>query len=181
MLQVTFGNITINPQRPEAPVKTFSSTDVPHGTNSVIVKACKVARLNGHTFPAAPEFTPEEKAALVSTKKALITVLPLADEDGNPIIPSTELELSEASDKEVRAEFYVDPSADPLVPKTVEDPIRMKKTQKYVDLAAAKAFLEDKAKQERAEYLVSRDIDECLVVPPLSDDFKAQFTLTEIA
>lgn len=188
MLNITYNNVTVNPQRPEAQAKTFSSADVTHGTDSCIVKACKVANSNGLSWPMPPAFTPEEVEAFVAAKKAEIEILPLLDGEGNPISYGmhnenvTELQILEPNAEAIEAEYYEDPKAEVKVPKKASsfEPMMHEASDLYADLDAAKAGLIDKQKQERAEALISKAISECLIVPELSEEFKAQFTLTDI-
>lgn len=190
MLTIKINNSSIMPMRPDAP-NTFGSNDVPHGTDSCIVKAIKVYNSNGNTprIPV-PSFTEEEVAEMIETQKANIVMLPLLDEEGEAIdytfVDVKEDEILEPTEDEVGKEFYeVFPAemGKELVAKkvTIFDPMMNSEVQKYVDLAAAKEALIEAKKQESAERIITRKIDECILVPELDEDFKAQFELIEVA
>ena len=55
-----------------------------------------------------------------------------------------------------------------------------KEEQMYADLAACKLALTVKAKEECAQRLLDHAVNECLIVPELSEEFKAQFELIEV-
>jgi hypothetical protein len=179
--------------RPDAPEKLFSSEDVPHGTDSCIVKALKVARSNGHNLPAPPTFSEEEISALVAEQEAKITVLErdITDGEGKVIgqneITDEYLQMFKPTSDEIEAEYY-DISTSEMgevtkTPKkaTSNDPMMMHNAADlYADLAAAEVALTARLKNELAKRYIDKAIDECLLVPELSDEFKDQFELIEV-
>jgi len=217
MIQIKFNNKIVMPMRADDP-NTFASSDVPHGTDSCIYKAAKILRSQGEAI-SLPTFTQEEIDAQVADKKALVSMLPLLDEDGEVIRYDNigNLEFIEPSDEEVKKEFYsnyplngrmiekeielldedgeqvlddegnvtmvMTMEHEELKPRTVSKANEMgmvEEAQKYVDEAAAKAALIDDQKQNLAEASVGNAIDNCLVVPILSDDFKNQFEVENV-
>ena len=201
MLAIKINNTYITPMRPDAP-NMFSSPDVPHGTDSCIVKALKVAASNGIQVPTPPAFTKEELAAHKAAFLATVTVLPLFDGEGNKIdrmfSAQKQNEILEIDDETVKKEFYSNyplptvPSFDaegkpvvaelkPRMKASGMMPMMGKEEQMYADLAACKLALTAKAKEECAQRLLDHAVNECLIVPELSDEFKAQFELIEVA
>jgi len=197
MLNITYNNVTVNPQRPEAQAKTFSSADVPHGTDSCIVKACKVANSNGLSWPMPPEFTAEEKAAFIASVKAEIQHSAVMVGEGEEQVATNKVIVGERDEmgNGVEIDFDAIETKDkldtlmglsPVSSKLKEgeaqtqlsnDPMHL---ESYLDLEAAKAKLIDDEKQRQAEEAIAYRIDQCLIVPELSEEFKAQFTLTDI-
>lgn len=200
MLAIKVNNIQVTPMRPDAP-NMFSSADVPHGTDSCIVKALKVLASNGHNVPAVPTFTEAEKKAHFDAFLATVEVLPLKDEEGNlinrqfaAIAPNQIVEIDEEA---VKKEFYsnyplptvpeLDAEGKPVVaelkPRMKQSMFPMmpgKEEQMYADLAACKLSLTAKAKEECAKRLLDHAVAECLIVPELSDEFKAQFEQIQV-
>jgi hypothetical protein len=192
MLSIKINNQTILPMRPDAPAKTFSSADVPHGTQSVIYKAIKVHNGNNpQNRVALPQFTEEALAAHKADFLATVEVLPLKDEEGNPIEyrfeDIAENQVMEPTDAEVEEEYYEPLALDAAPdaerqPKMVDsfDMMEMGKVQKYADLDACKVALTEKAKDECAQRLLDKAVDECLIVPELSQEFIDSFEKIEV-
>lgn len=190
MLIISYNNITINPQRPDAPSKTFSSVDVPHGTDSCYVKACKVAQSNGFNWPMPPEFSAEEKAALIASVKAEIqhsTVMETIDEEQvptNKVLVGEEFVIDfdavEIKDK-LDTLMGLSPISSQLKPGETQTQLPSDHMmQSFLDLEAAKAKLIDDEKQRQAEEAIKYRLDQCLIVPTLSEEFKAQFVLNNV-
>ena len=193
MLAIKVNNIQITPMRPDAP-NMFSSPDVPHGTDSCIVKALKVARSNGHNVPAPPQFTEDEVSVLIAEQEAKITVIErdIKDQEGKVIgqneITDEYLQMFKPTVAEIEAEYY-DISTNEMgeVTKTPKkavsnDPMMFgNDADLYSDLAAAEVALTARLKNELAKRYIDKAIDECLLVPELSEEFKAQFELIEVA
>ena len=193
MIQIKIDDKVILPMRPDAPA-TFGDADVPHGTDSCIVKALKVARSNGHNVPAPPQFTEEEVSALIAKQESLITVIErdIVDGQGNVIgqneITDEYLQMFKPTAAEIEAEYY-DISTNEMgeVTKTPKkavsnDPMMfVNDADLYADLAAAEVALTARLKNELAKRYIDKAIDECLLVPELSEEFKAQFELIEVA
>lgn len=194
MLQIKINDLSILPMRPDAPTKLFSSEDVPHGTDSCIVKALKVARSNGHNVPAPPTFNEEEISALIANQESLITVLErdITDGEGNITgqneITDEFLQMFKPTAAEIEAEYYDittnEMGEEVKTPKkaTSNDPMMMHgdAADLYADLAAAEVALTARLKSELAKRYIDKAIDECLLVPALSEEFKAQFELIEV-
>ncbi len=190
MLQISYNNISINPQRPDAPEKTFASVDVPHGTDSCYVKACKVARSNGFDWPMAPEFSAEEKAALIASVKAEITHSVVMETVGEEQVPTNKVSIGEViidfdaieTKDKLDALMGLSPVSSQL--KEGESQVQLSNDpmhfESYLDLESAKAKLIDDEKQRQAEEAIAYRLDQCLIVPTLSDEFKAQFVLNNI-
>jgi hypothetical protein len=189
MLQIKINSSTILPMRPNAPA-TFGSPDVPHGTDSCIVKALKVARSNGHNVPAPPTFSEEEVSALIANQESLITVLErdIKDQEGKVIgqneITDEYLQMFKPSEAEIEAEYYDistnENGEEVKTPKKANsnDPMEFgAPADLYANLAAAEVALTARLKNELAKRYIDMAIDECLLVPELSEEFKAQFEL----
>jgi hypothetical protein len=189
MLHIKVNGMTILPMRPDSPVKTFGSEDVPHGTQSVLYRAIQVHNSNGGTPRIGlPSFTEEELNVHKELFAETVEVLPLFDEEGNEISyetlePNQILEIDEITvKKEFYSNFSEEVPAEELTPRTVraEDPMMGQEVQAYVDLAACKEALTATAISECAQRLLDRAVEECLIVPELSEEFKAQFELIEV-
>jgi len=201
MLSIKIDNKIILPMRPDAPAKTFGSADVPHGTQSVLYKAIKVHNSNGGNAPL-PQFTKEELAAHQAAFLATVTVLPLKDGEGNDIdyqmTQPKANEIMEIDEEAVKKEFYsnyplstvpeFDAEGKPVVaelkPRMSEGfntmMPGMAQTQKYADLAACKVALTATAKDECAKRMLDHAVDQCLIVPELSQEFMEQFEMVEV-
>jgi len=192
MLTIKINNLNILPMRPNAPA-TFGSPDVPHGTDSCIVKALKVARSNGHKVPMPPTFSEDEVSALVAEQESLITILErdITDGEGKVIgqneITDEYLQMFKPTEAEIEAEYYdISTNEKGKVTKTPKkatsnDPMMMhNEVDLYADLAAAEVALTARLKNELAKRYIDKAIDECLLVPELSEEFKAQFELIEV-
>lgn len=202
MLSIKIDNKTILPMRPDAPVKTFGSPDVPHGTQSVYYKAIKVYNSNGGNIPL-PTFTKEELASHKAAFLATVEVLPLKDSEGNLINRSftsqTPNQILEIDEETVKKEFYSNyplptvpefdaegkPVAQELKPRMKEGFGMMlgmpgAQTQKYADLAACKVALTEKAKDECAQRLLDHAVEQCLIVPELTQEFMDQFDAIQV-
>lgn len=193
MLSIKINDITLTPMRPESPDKMFSSEDVPHGTDSCIVKALKVARSNGHNVPAPPSFSEDEVNALIAEQEAKITVLERDITDGEGKVTGQNeitdefLQMFKPTTAEIEAEYY-DISTNEMgevtkTPKkaTSNDPMMFgDAADLYANLAAAEVALTARLKNELAKRYIDKAIDECLLVPELSEEFKAQFELIEV-
>lgn len=77
LLHVTFDGETICAMRPEDPTKTFSSSDVPSGTASVIYKAAKISsKSHGKTLTTGlPTLTSAELATKISDRVDALTAV----------------------------------------------------------------------------------------------------------
>ena len=76
LLCVTYDGTSVTAMRPEYPVKTFGSADVPDGSNSVIYCSAKNLQSQGAAVSIGlPQFSVAERSAIDSTNKA-ITVSP---------------------------------------------------------------------------------------------------------
>lgn len=190
MLQIKINASTILPMRSDAPEKTFSSSDVPHGTQSVVYKAIKVYNSNGGNVPL-PTFSEDEIAAHKAAFLATVEVLPLADSEGNAIdylnIGVAENQVLEPTEAEVEAEYYA--PVDEANPEAVRTPkmvsnfsidLHGESTPLYADLAACKSAMIEARKDACAQRLLDKAVEECLIVPELSEDFMAQFELIEV-
>lgn len=189
MLTIKINNISILPMRPNAPA-TFGDADVPHGTDSCIVKALKVARSNGHNVPAPPTFSEEEISALIANQESLITVLErdVKDNEGKVIgqneITDEFLQMFKPTADEIEAEYYDittnEAGEEVKTPKKAvsNDPMMFgAPSDLYANIAAAEVALTARLKNELAKRYIDMAIDECLIVPELSEEFKAQFEL----
>lgn len=194
MLHVKFQDKVVNPQRPEAPEKTFSSQDVPHGTDSVIYKAAKILLQNHPGLPITlPFFKPEEIQAMIEAKKSEITVSQVLKDEQ----PTSEYEIKHGDKVFVKIDLSTPDMLDKIDELMGKEPVRSKlqpgeeQKQKASDpmLSGATTFCstEQEAKEKiLAEYkhnvaksIVEKRIEECLDVPQLSDEFKAQFETFE--
>lgn len=93
ILIINFDGASVTPMRPESPVKTFSSDDVPSGTDSVYVKAARLLQHSaGKTLTVAiPQFTQSEIDSKIATKKAAITAVDTLTDESLPILEQTEV------------------------------------------------------------------------------------------
>ena len=75
LLQVSFDGLTVCALRPEYSEKTFSSADVPKGTESVIYKAAKfLTHSQNKTLTVGlPTFTDDDITTKITTRKAALT------------------------------------------------------------------------------------------------------------
>jgi len=164
-------NKQVTAMRPEYSALSFSSPDVPHGTDSVYYKAAKVLLGNGEAI-SLPQFTQEEKQALIEAKLPSLSVQALLDGEGNPVnlmfLDMTN-KVMEPTEAEVDVEFAKKTSSMPM----------MLETPKYATRELAKDALIAERKLSLATSLVEQAIEQCLVVPTLSDAFKAQFEVVE--
>lgn len=184
MLNVQLDNITVNPQRTEAPVKTFASSDVPSGTDSVIYKAAKALKAHGAALTVpVPEFTKEEKETLVADKKASLSVAERIDGAGNKVLVTdlSENQFFAPTEAEID-DKYLAPIAAPgedRQPKKSTDIMKVGQDL-FASREEARQSLIDEKAQQIAEREIDRAIGECLIVPELSEEFKAQFTTIEL-
>lgn len=162
LLQVSYNNKAVLPMRPEHPTKSYSSSDVPHGTNSVIYRAaCELISMGAQLQVPLPVFTQEEIDQLVEQEMENIQVYKREELDSliqqNPAILDTNFVL-EPTEEEMAAFHYL--------PMLLSEEDR-------------KAAVINEKKRELAKMIVQKKIQDCLLVPNLSEEFKAQFQLTE--
>lgn len=193
MLIVKYQNSSINAQRPEAPTKTFGSDDCPHGTDSVMYKAAKVLKQNNPALNIMlPTFKPEEITAKIAAKKAeLVVSQVMKDEE-----PTQEFEIKLGSDVLCKVDLGSKESLDKIDELMGKEPVRSmlksgeEQKQKVSMMGMpgqtfcateqeAKDKILDEKKDIVAKSIVEKRIEECLDVPTLSDEFKAQFTTFE--
>ena len=204
MLALKHNDITVTPMRPEYSAKSFSSNDVPHGTDSVYYKAAMVLNQNHAANIGLPQFTADQIVSMNAAKQALITVVDFTevDEDGNLVNDRMTVDMSlkveAASTEELQIELNLmvsDPmSMNQQVPKYAfartksegmmgqQVPLSAEELADAQEpfVAQAKAVVETAKKADLAKHLVQRDIDQCLVVPTITAEFKALFTEIEI-
>lgn len=197
MLIIKHSNITVNPQRPDAPTKTFGSEDVPHGTDSVMYKAAKILVREHKANLSLPTFKPEEIKAKIAAKKSVLTVTQLTEneeltqkfeiKDGNTSIGVFDLSTKDMLDKidELMGKYPVRSQLKPGEEQKQKTSMPgmlhgMPGSQTYCATEqAAKDKILDEKKDLIAKYIVEKRIAECLDVPELSAEFKAQFTSFE--
>jgi hypothetical protein len=106
MLQITLNNITVNPQRPDAPKASFGSQDVPHGTHSVIYKAAKHLITEHQAAIALPVFTKEQIAERVALQASKLSFIDLEHEHIDQSIPShLQVKLTPPDAKQIKAKL----------------------------------------------------------------------------
>ncbi|MFA5071312.1 MAG: hypothetical protein WC511_02965 [Candidatus Pacearchaeota archaeon] len=202
--QIIFNGITVLPMRPEYSALSFSSADVPHGTDSVYYKAAKILIQEHQQNIPLPVFTAEEIADKKTAKVAALSLFVVLDGEGNPT-GKTELKLGSevvasytqaqftSEIKELRRIYLVDGM--PGMQQEVKAPVdaqgnivpefdnfgqEIVRNWKFADDAAAYASILEGQKVTTASFLVDKAIEQCLEVPTLSAEFKALFTLAEV-
>lgn len=203
LLQVSFGGTSITPMRSEYPTKSFSSADVPLGTDSVYVKAAQILQ---HTHgkvltEGIPQFTQAEIDTKVSTKEAALSAVDTLASPNAAILDQTEVLNPTATEKQAKvdtARGFTEEKATDAMEKWNEansentrtlDQQKAEMRRKDAegveidDLTTGEAStaLVDASKQAMAELQASLIIDQCLEVPTVSAAFKAQFTVVEEA
>ena len=161
MLTIVYDNLSVTPMRPEKN-KTFSSEDVPHGTNSVYIKAASIlSRSHGKNI-SIPQFSKTEKDAMIAARKLSISAV---SELSNPKVSDLEqVEILNPTSEEILEEF-----------SKKDDRNR----SLYINEEAAETSLIDTRKTELATLYVNERIKQFLDVPEITDEWKAQFTTKE--
>lgn len=188
--QISYNGITVLPMRPEYDKLSFSSPDVPHGTDAVYYKAAKILRHEHKQAISLPTFTAEEIASMKSDKESNLTVSEVMDgENGTGVFEVKEGETVHVSyskdmfSQEIGELMKIYLVSDPMLLGSSEQKAEVRegdKNWKFADEDAAFQSILAEKKTAIASSLIDKAIDECLIVPTLSDEWKAQFTLTEV-
>ena len=174
--------------RPEYAAKSFGSPDVPHGTDSVLYKAAKVLKHEHKQAISLPMFTAEEITALKTSKEASLAISEVTVDaigtgtfeikEGDVVHASYTKQACQQEIDELMKVYLVD---DMMQSREEKAEVREgDKTWKFATEADAFTAVLNKNKTVIAASLIDKAIDDCCIVPALSDEWKAQFVMTEV-
>ena len=202
MLQVIYKGNHILPMRPEATDKTFGSSDVPHGTDSVIYKAARHLNENHGANISIPAFTEEQVKARIEIQKAKLSFLEIEETLDSSIEFHLQTKLAPPTAAAVKSHLdsmrgfsdmdiksYIQKHSMPEKPVTEAQAIEalrkpgvppaMSKPA-LPTLAEAEVALKEVMKSDMAKAQVKFIHDNCLEVPELTEAFVDLFTTKPI-
>lgn len=98
LLSIAFNGVIITPMRVESPIKNFTTSDVPKGTESVVYKAASLL-VHSHKKTlnvGIPSLSQDEEDSLITNKESLFDLECPPDENGeNEIVYNPDLDMME--------------------------------------------------------------------------------------